>query len=112
MKKIKILATLTALAIGLAINLTTPAYLAQALAPEITTVTSLRAEADGYSQEMKVPYTGKSMNVGKGSASPMPWWIIMMELLGGILMLWWFIPVRNMKKRKKSKKHEKTAKNS
>ena len=80
--------------------------------PEETAAIISENDTTSKEEGIKAPNTGRSMSAANGSASPMPWWIIMMEVLGGILMLWWFIPVRNMKKRKKSKKHEKTVKNS
>ena len=59
---------------------------------------------------IKSPNTGKSMSAVKREVNPMPWWLVMMELLGGILMLWWFIPVRAFKKQKKQKSPKKSPK--
>ena len=61
-------------------------------------------------ESIKAPNTGMSMSVVKREVSPMPWWLVMMELLGGILMLWWFIPVRAFKKQKKQKSPKKSPK--
>ncbi|MBR2544219.1 hypothetical protein IKF04_02880 [Candidatus Saccharibacteria bacterium] len=81
---------------------------------ELITITegnqSLSAFESNRKIGIKTPNTGKSMSVVKGEVSPMPWWLIMMELLGGILMLWWFIPVRAIKRQKKQKSPKKSPK--
>ena len=71
---------------------------------------SLSAFESNRKIDIKTPNTGKSMSIVKGEVSPMPWWLIMMELLGGILMLWWFIPVRAIKRQKKQKSPKKSPK--
>ena len=61
-------------------------------------------------ESIKAPNTGKSMSAVKREVNPMPWWLVMMELLGGILMLWWFIPVPPLQKAEKTKKSQKSPK--
>lgn len=37
----------------------------------------------------------------------MPWWITALIISGGLLLIWWFLPTKFTKTRKKSKKVEK-----
>ena len=37
----------------------------------------------------------------------MPWWITALIVSGGLLLIWWFLPTKFTKTRKKSKKVEK-----
>lgn len=67
-------------------------------------------ELSATNQLPKAPNTGKSLSVAGRGANLMPWWLIMMEVLGGILMLWWFIPVRTMKKKDRLKNRRKSPK--
>lgn len=76
-----------------------------------TNENSLRTQEYFASRRLpKAPNTGKSMSVAKRDANLMPWWLIMMEVLGGILMLWWFIPVRAIKKKDRLKNRRKSPK--
>ena len=61
-------------------------------------------------QTPKVPDTGKSMKNIKTSTIAIPWWIIVLETLGVMLILWWFIPIRITRKKKKQKTAKKPAK--
>ena len=52
------------------------------------------------------PNTGALTN-DKNIAKEMPWWITTLIILGGLLLVWWFLPTKFTKTRKKSKKVEK-----
>lgn len=58
----------------------------------------------------KAPNTGSLMGVTKKGNVSMPWWIVAIEILGGILILWWFLPTRITKGQKKQKSPKKSSK--
>ena len=54
----------------------------------------------------KAPETGKSMKASDHSVE-MPWWFIVLNTLGALFIIWWFIPIRRKnhpKSQKSSKK--------
>ncbi|MBQ3433263.1 hypothetical protein IJG22_03150 [Candidatus Saccharibacteria bacterium] len=54
----------------------------------------------------KAPETGKSMKTSNHSIE-MPWWFIILNILGALFIIWWFMPIRRKnhpKSQKSSKK--------
>lgn len=52
------------------------------------------------------PDTGVPTN-DKNRTVEMPWWVVALIISGGLLLVWWFLPTKFTKTRKKSKKVEK-----
>ncbi len=57
----------------------------------------------------KAPETGRAGNYTDSSdnSSETPWWFIFLNIVGALLLVWWFMPTPNEKIRKNAKKSEK-----
>lgn len=84
-----------------------PSETSESKSPEETTpVLTQIVITEDNSVTPKVPETGKSMKSSDHSTE-MPWWFIVLNILGALFIIWWFMPVRRKnhpKSRKSSKK--------
>ena len=53
---------------------------------------------------IKAPETGKSTKGSDEQGIEMPWWLIILNILGFLFIVWWFLPSRNIKTRRKFEK--------
>lgn len=58
---------------------------------------------DSIVSSIKAPETGKSTNSSEQSLE-MPWWLILLNIAGFLFIVWWFLPSRNVKTRRKFEK--------
>ncbi len=59
---------------------------------------------------LRVPDTGEIGNYSErnGNGTAMPWWIIFLNTLGVLLIVWWLLPTKNEKMRKSAEKAKKS----
>lgn len=68
--------------------------------------TTLQIDESKKGDVVLAPNTGAPTN-DKNVVKEMPWWITALIISGGLLLIWWFLPTKFTKTRKKSKKVEK-----
>ena len=73
---------------------------------DIVTHDSNDSHATTSLSTLKAPETGKTMRPTTHSVE-MPWWLIVLSILGALFIIWWFLPIRrknHSKSQKSSKK--------